>query len=101
MKFFSGVKFENLIEKKKKKKKKKKYIYFARNIDFGYMLELPWQGGFNEYPQSMLWIKITNTVYPCEPQFYYKHVILNDTSMMRTSLISVNKNSYLAVMQMN
>ena len=27
----------------------------AENIDCGYSLELPWQGGSNEYPQSMFW----------------------------------------------
>ena len=25
----------------------------AQNIDCGYLLELPWRGGSNEYPQSM------------------------------------------------
>ena len=25
----------------------------AQNIDCGYLLELPQQGGFNEYPQSV------------------------------------------------
>ena len=32
------------------------YIIFlisAQNIDCGYSLEPPWQGGSNEYPQSM------------------------------------------------
>ena len=32
------------------------YIIFlisAKNIDYGYSLELPWRGGSNEYPQSM------------------------------------------------
>ena len=32
------------------------YIIFlisAQNIDYGYSLELPHQGGSNEYPQSM------------------------------------------------
>ena len=30
---------------------------FAQNIDCGYTLELSQQGGSNEYPQSMFWIK--------------------------------------------
>ena len=30
------------------------FLIFAQNIDCGYMLELPGQGGFNEYPQSIL-----------------------------------------------
>ena len=25
----------------------------AQNIDYGYLVELPWWGGSNEYPQSM------------------------------------------------
>ena len=29
------------------------FIFFAQNIDRGYTLELPRQGGSNEYPQSM------------------------------------------------
>ena len=37
------------------------YIIFlisAQNIDCGYSLELPPQGGSNEYPQSMFWAEI-------------------------------------------
>ena len=30
---------------------------FAQNIDCGYQLEPPRQGGSNEYPQSMFWGK--------------------------------------------
>ena len=30
---------------------------FAQNIDCGYTLEPPRQGGSNEYPQSMFWSK--------------------------------------------
>ena len=29
------------------------FLIFAQNIDCGYTLELPRQGGSNEYPQSM------------------------------------------------
>ena len=29
------------------------FYIFARNIDFGYMLEPPHRDGSNEYPQSM------------------------------------------------
>ena len=44
----------------------------AQNIDFGYSLEPPRQGGSNEYPQSMFSIKNKKTnVYSCKPQFYY------------------------------
>ena len=44
----------------------------AQNIDCGYLLELPWWGGSNEYPQSMFLSRNKkNNVYPCKPQFYY------------------------------
>ena len=42
----------------------------AQNIDCGYSLELPQQGGSNEYPQSMfLGRSKKNNVYPCKSQF--------------------------------
>ena len=44
----------------------------APNIECGYSLEPPRQGGSNEYPHSMFWAEIKkNNVYPCKPQFYY------------------------------
>ena len=44
----------------------------AQNIDCGYLLELPWWGSSNEYPQYMFSSKNKkNNVYPCKPQFYY------------------------------
>ena len=44
----------------------------AQNIDCGYSLEPPGQGGSNEYPQSMFLSRNKkNNVYPCKPQFYY------------------------------
>ena len=44
----------------------------AQNIDCGYSLEPPRQGGSNEYPQSMFLSKNeNNNVYPRKPQFYY------------------------------
>ena len=42
----------------------------AQNIDCGYSLEVPRQGGSNEYPQSMFWTE-KNNVYPCKSQFYW------------------------------
>ena len=43
----------------------------AQNIDCGYSLEPPRQGGSNGYPQSVFWTEIRkNSVYPCKPQFY-------------------------------
>ena len=48
---------------------------FAQNIDCGYTLEPPRQGGSNEYPQSMFLSRNKkNNVYPYKrgkPQFYY------------------------------
>ena len=44
----------------------------AQNIDCGYSLEPPWQGGSNEYTQSMFLSRNKkNNAYPCKPQFYY------------------------------
>ena len=43
----------------------------AQNIDCGYLLELPQQGGSNKYPQFMFLSRKKNNVYPCKPQFYY------------------------------
>ena len=49
----------------------------AQNIDCGYSLEPPREGGSNEYPQSMFLIRNKkNNVYPYipyirKPQFYY------------------------------
>ena len=34
------------------------FLIFAQNIDYGYSLEPPRQGGSNEYPQSMFWAEI-------------------------------------------
>ena len=45
---FSVVKNENFV-----RKKPRYFLIFAQNIDCGYMLEPPRQGGCNEYPQSM------------------------------------------------
>ena len=48
------------------------FIFLLKNTDCGYLLELPRQGGSNEYPQSIFLSRNkANNVYPCEPQFYY------------------------------
>ena len=51
------------------------FHYSAQNIDCGYSLEPPRQGGSNEYPQSMFLIRNKknkkNNVYPYKPRFYY------------------------------
>ena len=44
----------------------------AQNINCGYSLEPPQQGGSNKYPQSMFLSRNKkNNVYPRKPQFYY------------------------------
>ena len=44
----------------------------AQNIDCGYLLEPPRQGGSNEYPQSMFVSRNKKlNVYSGKPQFYY------------------------------
>ena len=43
----------------------------AQNIDCGYLLEPPRQGGSNEYPQFMFLSRNKKIkVCPCKPQFY-------------------------------
>ena len=34
------------------------FLFLLENIDSGYSLEPPRQGGSNEYPQSMFWAEI-------------------------------------------
>ena len=51
---------------------KKSSIFYisAQNIDCGYLLELPRQGGSNEYPQSMFLSRNKkNNVYPVNHSF--------------------------------
>ena len=44
----------------------------AQNIDIGYSLEPPRQGGSNEYPQSMFLSRNKkNNAYPFKPEFCY------------------------------
>ena len=46
------------------------FLIFAQNIDCGYALEPPRQGGSNEYPQSMFWSQNKNNRYsPANPSF--------------------------------
>ena len=45
-------------------------LIFAQNIDCGYTLEPPRQGGSNEYPQSIFWSKNKKKRYtPAYPSF--------------------------------
>ena len=64
---------ENFITKKWKFSDKKILIYFhfsVQNIDCGYSLEPPWQGGSNEYSQSMFRAEIRKIMYtPVNPSF--------------------------------
>ena len=46
------------------------FLIFAQNIDCGYTVEPPRQGGSNEYPQSMFWSKNKKNRYtPAYPSF--------------------------------
>ena len=56
---------KNEIFQKKKKKKKIWYFFYisAPNIDCGYSLEPPRQGGSNEYPQSMFFSGNKKIIY--------------------------------------
>ena len=66
---------ENLTTKNWKFSDENSYIFHisAQYIDCVYSLEPPRQGGSNEYPQSMLFLRRNknNNVYPCKSQFYY------------------------------
>ena len=57
---------------------------FAQNIDCGYLLEPPCQGGSNDYPQSMFLIRNKkNNVYPCKPKFNYIKVGFKGVKLYR------------------
>ena len=46
------------------------FLISAQNIDCGYSLEPPHQGGSNKYPQSMFWAEIRKIMYtPVNPSF--------------------------------
>ena len=46
------------------------FLIFPQNIDRGYTLEPPQEGGSNEYPQSMFWSKNVKKMYtPVHPSF--------------------------------
>ena len=81
---------ENFTTKKGKFSDKNSDIFHisAQNIDCGYLLEPPRQGGSKEYPQSMfLSRKKKNNVYPCKPQFYYIKVGLRGSTLYRHVLV--------------
>ena len=70
----NGPYIENFTSKNWKFSDKKTDIFHisAQNIDCEYSLELPQQGGSNEYPQSMFLSRNKkNNVQPCKPKFYY------------------------------
>ena len=65
---------ENFATKKWKFSDKNSDIFHisAKNLDCGYLLELPQWGSSNKYPQSrFLSRNKKNNVYSCKPQFYY------------------------------
>ena len=49
------------------------FTFSTKNIDCGYLLELPQWGSSDEYPQSMFLAKYKKNVYPCKtPVLLYK-----------------------------
>ena len=77
---------ENFTTKKWKFLHKNSNIFFqisAKNIDCGYSLEPPRQGGSNEYPQYMFLSRNKKIiVYPCKPQFCYIKVGLKGVNII-------------------
>ena len=62
---------------------RKFFTFLLENIDCGYLLGLPLQGGSNEYPQSLFSSKNKkNNVYPCKLQFYYIKVGLKEVKII-------------------
>ena len=56
------------------------FLIFAQNINCGYTLEPPRQGGSNEYPQSIFWSKNKKNRYtPCYMKVEYKGVYITRT----------------------
>ena len=55
----------------------------TQNIDCGYSLEPPQQGGSNKYPQSMFLSRNKkNNIYPYKAQFYYIKVGFKGVSII-------------------
>ena len=59
-------------------------IFFAHNIDCVYTLEPPRRDDFNEYPQSMFWIKNKKTYSPVHPSFTVQKVGFKRIYISRT-----------------
>ena len=77
---------ENFTTEKWKLSDKKKSDIFhisTQNIDCGYSLEPPRQGGSNKYPQYMFLSRNKkNNLHPCKPQFYYIKVGLKGVKII-------------------
>ena len=70
----------------------------AHNIDYGYLLEPPWRGSSNEYPQSMFLSRNKkNNVYPCKPQFHYIKVGFKGSTLYRHVFVMMNRIHYSIV----
>ena len=62
----------------------------AQNIDCGYSLEQPRQGGSTVYTKSMFWAEIRdkkNNLYPYKPQFYYIKVVFKGLKLYRHGFV--------------
>ena len=59
------------------------FLISAQNTDYGYLLEPPWWGGSNEYPQSKFLSRNKKiNVYPCKLQFYHIKVGLKGVKLI-------------------
>ena len=68
------------------------FFIFLLDIDCGYSVEPPCQGGSNEYPQSMfLSRKKKNNVYPCKLQFYYIKVGFKGSKLFWYVFVMIQK----------
>ena len=58
------------------------YLFLLKTLIELYMLELPHQGGSNEYPQSLFWItKKKNSIPLHTPVLLYKTGVLREFSL--------------------
>ena len=62
------------------------FLICSQNIDCGYTSEPPWQGGSNEYPQSMFWSKNNKNMHtPAYPIFSITQLTMFPT--MKTAFL--------------
>ena len=77
------------------------FLIFAQNIECGYTLEPPRQGGSNEYQQSMFWSKIRKIGIPLQTHFNYIKVGFKGVFIARTCVSGVHILSSYLMYQIN